>query len=441
MISPDKEGKVRDMKRSAAVMVLFAGLVGSGGSAIAGPYLGDQYFKSGARSVPVVPGYMGAWGQPVPMAAPYSYDPPGARLAQQMIANSMPLSGVQLAQYNMPGMANTISPPGVPAYPGVPTPGGLTAGNLMPASGGYAGMGVPPGSTPPGPGMALPMGGPKYPGAVAAVGALTGGGGSPFPVSRTEVFFTSPLDMKVAWYAPGPDGKPQFTPQTLDVPARYNFLQAAIYRLKLTGIPGKPGLELYPTLEVVPCNPKTTAFLAHSAVPLTITDDDIEQVQLGNYLVKVIYLPDPQFQDLAVTGPSEVVSSRLEPGVDPIAEACRRGSILLVLRMGNIHLELPHTPAMDAVGPQGRGGPPPQPPMGGGGNPGLGLGAPMGPLAPMMPPNGLIGGPPPGTPTSNQTPPAASQPETPAVQPVKFQNPPIQQQPLFGRPTSLPAPR
>src|SRR5262249_223160 len=132
---------------------------------------------------------------------------------------------------------------------------------------------------------------------------------------------------------------------------RYNFLQAAIYRLKMSDIPGRPGVELYPTLEVVPANHRTETFLAHSAVPVAFTDEDFEQVAAGNFLVKVIYLPDPQYQDRAVAGPDEVVSTRLEPGVDPIAEACRRGSILVIVRLGNIDLEAPNTPAMDAPSP------------------------------------------------------------------------------------------
>src|SRR5205814_7354002 len=100
----------------------------------------------------------------------------------------------------------------------------------------------------------------------------------------------------------------------IEAPGRYNFVQAAIYRLKLSDIPGRPGLELYPTLEVVPSNACTDAFLAHSAVPVAFTDEDFEQVAAGNYLVKVIYLPNPKFQDLATAGPDEVVSTRLEPG-------------------------------------------------------------------------------------------------------------------------------
>src|SRR5262249_29507343 len=100
-----------------------------------------------------------------------------------------------------------------------------------------------------------------------------------------------------------------------------------------------PGLELYPTVEVAPASAKTGAFLAHSAVPVSFTEEDFEQVAAGNYVVKVVYLPDPQFEGPAAAGPDEVVSSRLEPGVDPILEARRRGSILLVLRLGNIDLE------------------------------------------------------------------------------------------------------
>src|SRR5262249_55193263 len=111
-------------------------------------------------------------------------------------------------------------------------------------------------------------------------------------------------------------------------------------------IPNRPGLELYPTLEVVPSNAKTDPFLAHSSVPVTFTDEDFNQVADGNYVVKVIYLPDPQFQDVAAANqPGELVSTLLEPGVDPIAEAHRRGNILLIVRMGNIDLETPDTPA------------------------------------------------------------------------------------------------
>jgi hypothetical protein len=269
------------------------------------------------------------------MAAPYNAAPPtGAQAAQAMIAQNVPLDLVQQVKYQAPA--------------------GSPSGILQ--AGGQAPMGMPPGSlTPPGvPGMpGMPSQGRPIPGAVASVGALTGGAAAacPFPISRTEVRFAGPTGMKVSWYTPGPDGKNTFVGSPIEVPGRYNFVQASIYRLKLSDIPNRPGLELYPTLEVVPANARTAAFLAHSAVPLTFTEEDLEQVTSGNYVVKVIYLPDPQFQELATTGPEEIISSRLEPGVDPIAQAHARGSILLIVRLGNIDLEAPNTPAMDAPNP------------------------------------------------------------------------------------------
>ena len=57
-------------------------------------------------------------------------------------------------------------------------------------------------------------------------------------------------------------------------------------------------------------------------------------------------------QDLAVVAaPAELISTRLEPGVDPIAEARRRGEILLIIRMGNIDLDAKGTPPLDAPSP------------------------------------------------------------------------------------------
>jgi len=189
------------------------------------------------------------------------------------------------------------------------------------------------------------------PGAVAAVpGPALPGGFPMMGTARTSIRFLGQDGMHVAWFAPQPDGRPGFRDQ-LETPGRYNFLQGGIYRLRLSNLPRRSTLVLYPTIEVTAQNPKTTTFLAHSAVPVSFTDDDIEQAVAGNFVVKVIYLPDPQFQDLATAGPDEVVSTRLEPGIDPLQEAQRRGSVLAIIRLGNIDLEAPNTPGMDAPNP------------------------------------------------------------------------------------------
>src|SRR5579875_2978572 len=333
-------------------MIGLATLLGLGtATALGGQYMSQYWNRNttppdgihwGPQYAVQVPTVQGAWGEPVEMAAPYSAKPPsGAEAARAMLSASQPLDLVQMSGYFKDSSYPLIQTGGqCPPGGACPVPGaGVPPGNLI-SPPGIAGM--PPGALPPGL---------RPPGAVAAVGALTGAPAAPFPIQRTEVRFVGPAGMKISWYGPSADGKGGFGPQYLQAPARYNFLQASIYRLKLSDIPNRPGLDLYPTLEVVPANPKTCTFLAHSAVPVSFTEEDFEQVASGNFVVKVIYLPDPQFQDLAATGPDEVVSSRLEPGVDPIIEAKRRGSILLVVRLGNIDLEAPNTPAMDAPNP------------------------------------------------------------------------------------------
>ena len=129
----------------------------------------------------------------------------------------------------------------------------------------------------------------------------------------------------------------------------------AIYRLKLTNIPGRPGVELYPTLEIGPPTPRTEAYLAHNAIPVQFTEEDFDQVLSGNFVTKVIYLPDPEFQELALAGVETLVSTRLDPGVDPIVEADRRGAILAIIRIGNKDLEVPGGEAEMAGGVGGGG--------------------------------------------------------------------------------------
>ena len=154
----------------------------------------------------------------------------------------------------------------------------------------------------------------------------------------SQVAFVGPEGMLVSWDVSMPG---QFDSEGLVCPGRYNFPQGAIYRLKLTNIPGRPGVELYPTLEVGPSMPRTQAFLAHNAMPVQMTDEDFDQILSGNFVTKVIYLPDPEYQELALAGVETLVSTRLDPGVDPIVEADRRGSIMGVLRLGNKDLEIP----------------------------------------------------------------------------------------------------
>jgi hypothetical protein len=191
-----------------------------------------------------------------------------------------------------------------------------------------------------------PPGGPIQPG--------NGGPGGPqagrrFPNVKSQIVFFGPGgpggtgDMKIGWQTGGPNGEKVYLPGR-STPFRYNFMQGYIYRLKLSDISGRPTLTLYPTIEVAPSTPATDAYLTHNQIPVQFTAEDLDQVEGGNFVTKVIYLPDPRYQELAVANVETLVSTRLEPGVDPVLEADKRGTILMIVRLGGINLE------MDAVG-------------------------------------------------------------------------------------------
>jgi hypothetical protein len=175
---------------------------------------------------------------------------------------------------------------------------------------------------------------------------------APFAAATTQVRFVGPPGMSIGWKI-----REGYADNQLITPGRYEFPQGATYRVKLSNIPGpgREGLVLYPTLQVYPAHPTTDAYLAHNSVPLELTDEDLDQVASNNFVTKVIYLPDEKFQEFAIAGVETLVSTRLDPGVDPIAEADRRGTIMVVLRIGNVDLEMTPMHLSTAAGAAGGG--------------------------------------------------------------------------------------
>jgi len=178
-----------------------------------------------------------------------------------------------------------------------------------------------PGVGGPGPGVIPPMSPP---------------GMAPMPAPTVQVWFTDPESCEIKWDVNQP-GAYDSSPYV--VPFKQSFVQGGVYRLRVSNIEGFEDKTYYPSLEIGPITPRTSAFIAHSAIPIQLTNEDFTQVKTGNFVTKVIYIPDPEFQELAIAGIDTLVSTRLDPGVDPIVEADRRGSILAIVRMGNKDLE------------------------------------------------------------------------------------------------------
>lgn len=212
---------------------------------------------------------------------------------------------------------------------------GATGGyNLPPAS---RLMEPGPGVGGPGPGvLSMPGMGVQQAAYAPIMGPVGSGMVAASEPTDVQVLFARPEAMQVTFDANG-----AYNSTPIITPGRQNFTQGGVYRLKLNGVPGREGTELYPTLEIGPPSRLTAAYLAHNAIPIQFTEEDFDQVLSGNFVTKVIYLPEPDFQELALAGVETLVSTRLDPGVDPIVEADRRGAILAVVRIGNKDMEIP----------------------------------------------------------------------------------------------------
>ena len=270
--------------------------------------------------IPSGPGMMGG-GM---MGGPMMGGPMGPGCPPGMHMGQMPMDGMSM-EGPMQGMQMQSVPLGAPGGPMAQADG--ENGDIALTN--YAQCG-PDGS---------PMGG-----CLGGGGGIPVGGGvlptmgmMPAVPPTVQVTLGKPEAMQIRYDATGGG---QFDSEPLIVPARQNFPQGGLYRLKLTNIVNREGVELYPTLELAYANPRTGAYLAHNSIPVQFTEEDFDQVLTGNFVTKVIYLPDPDYEGPALAGIDTLVSTRLDPGIDPITEADRRGSILAIVRLGDKDIEM-----------------------------------------------------------------------------------------------------
>lgn len=123
------------------------------------------------------------------------------------------------------------------------------------------------------------------PGVVAAASLLRSGEAMGF---FQPIEFAGPERIEVALAQSG-----QFLPP-LPAPVRVGMLVGAVYRLRVTNIPLRPGEELYPTIEIL-----DRLYTPHGRehrfpIPIVLEQDDLLRALDGGMVTRVIYLEDSQ---------------------------------------------------------------------------------------------------------------------------------------------------
>ncbi len=126
---------------------------------------------------------------------------------------------------------------------------------------------------------------------------------------------------------------PQIKELTLGRPAQVGLMVGHMYRIKVTNIPDKPGVEIYPTIELIDRLHPPTGQRDNFPVPVNILQDDIELALAGNLVTRVVYVEQPQ-----LAAPYELdratVTQNLLATENALTEADRRGRPIAIVRIG-----------------------------------------------------------------------------------------------------------
>lgn len=150
----------------------------------------------------------------------------------------------------------------------------------------------------------------------------------PMPVCYQAVEFIGPAGSQVSFAANGAFIEPQPMPQVA------TLLVGPLYRIRVTGLPGEPGREVFPTIELLDrlCPPPGQEL--KFPVPLELNENDLRLALAGHFVTRVIYVEDPELALPALGDPEHPSWYDVGPGMDPLKEAKHLGRPIAIVRMG-----------------------------------------------------------------------------------------------------------
>lgn len=148
------------------------------------------------------------------------------------------------------------------------------------------------------------------------------------PARLQPIRFDLPTSGQVTFFC-GPDRHPS----TIDSKQLASVAPGHVYRLRLSHLPEFPGLELFPTIEILDrLHPPAGQELSFP-VPVAITPEEIDHALNGRLITKVVYLEQPQLAVPDTRLPREAVED-VPSDRNLLVEADLRGRPLIILRIG-----------------------------------------------------------------------------------------------------------
>ncbi len=135
--------------------------------------------------------------------------------------------------------------------------------------------------------------------------------------------------------------------QPRPAPVCAGLLIGQVYRLRVTNIPLNPGLEVFPTIELIDRLYAPHGQQYRFAIPIELAKQDLQMALEGKFVTRVIYLEDPQIALPVRDDPQSQNWFEVGAGCDPLAVADSLGRPVAILRLGARLPEGDHGPDMD----------------------------------------------------------------------------------------------
>ncbi len=107
-----------------------------------------------------------------------------------------------------------------------------------------------------------------------------------------------------------------------------------VYRFKVTDIPGEPGLELFPTIELVDRLYPPPGQALRFPIPIELTRSELLLAAEGRFITRVVYLEDPLLAPAIARDNEAQPWFEARPGEDPLVIADHLGRPVAIVRIG-----------------------------------------------------------------------------------------------------------
>jgi hypothetical protein len=140
-------------------------------------------------------------------------------------------------------------------------------------------------------------------------------------------------------------------PVAMQAPAQAGLIVGRSYRLKISGLADFPGVEFFPSIELVDRLHPPSGREEDFPVTFEFTSEEFEWAADGRLVTKVVYLEQPQRVPATLLEHTPRIIT-MEPSRNVLAEADSLGRPMAIVRLGG-RMPDPHRPDPSFFGPGG----------------------------------------------------------------------------------------